>query len=53
LRAFDACDDRAFTHDADIVKAQQEWLGREDISTRQLNARQSKAEDNPTFRIKY
>lgn len=53
VRAFDARDERALTHDADIAEAQQEWLGHVDISTTQLSDRQSKVEDDPTFRIKY
>jgi site-specific recombinase XerD len=43
----------ALAHNADIAKVQ-EWLGHADISTtRMYDKRQSRPEDNPTFKVKY
>jgi integrase/recombinase XerD len=43
----------ALSHDSDIAKVQ-EWLGHANVSTTRLyDRRKSKAEDSPTFRVKY
>ncbi|ASL28896.1 hypothetical protein ACG10_21610 (plasmid) [Azotobacter chroococcum] len=43
----------ALEHEADIAKVQQ-WLGRAKISTTRLyNRRHMRAEDSPTFKIRY
>jgi len=43
----------ALAHESDIAKVQ-DWIGHANISTTRLyDRRKSKAEDSPTFRVKY